>query len=52
MDGITAGYAAFTGVRAYDDSRQCANAVGLVRDWVSRHGGTHRMAAPGDRLFR
>ncbi|GHE74645.1 hypothetical protein CP980_01565 [Streptomyces vinaceus] len=29
-----------------------ANAVGLVRDWLNRHDGTHRMAARGDRLFR
>ncbi|MFJ3908491.1 PI-PLC domain-containing protein [Streptomyces vinaceus] len=52
VDGIIAGYGAFTGVREYDDSWQCANAIGLVRDWVNHHGGTHRMAAPGDRLFR
>ncbi|WP_405443882.1 phospholipase [Streptomyces avidinii] len=52
VDGIIAGYGAFTGVREYDDSWQCANAVGLVRDWVNRHSGTHRMAGPGDRLFR
>ncbi|WP_229343401.1 phospholipase [Streptomyces flavotricini] len=51
-DGIIAGYGAFTGVRAYDGSRQCANAVGLFRDRVGRHSGTHRMATPGDRLFR
>ncbi|MFF4424650.1 phospholipase [Streptomyces sp. NPDC001549] len=52
VDGIIAGYGAFTGVREYDDSWQCANSVGLIRDWVNRHGATHRMAAPGDRLFR
>ncbi|MCX4804305.1 phospholipase [Streptomyces sp. NPDC058682] len=52
VDGIIAGYGAFTGVREYDDSWQCANSVSLIRDWVGRHGGTHRMAAPGDRLFR
>ncbi|MEW1639577.1 phospholipase [Streptomyces sp. NPDC093801] len=52
VDGIIAGYGAFTGVREYDDAWQCANAVGLVRDWVDRHGATHRMATPGDRLFR
>ncbi|WP_331738158.1 glycerophosphodiester phosphodiesterase family protein [Streptomyces sp. NBC_01276] len=51
VDGIIAGYGAFTGVREYDDSWQCANAVNLVRDWVNRHGGTHRMATAGDRLF-
>ncbi|MEU3572942.1 phospholipase [Kitasatospora sp. NPDC036755] len=52
VDGIIAGYGAFTGVREYDNSWQCANAVNLVRDWVNRHSGTHRMAAAGDRLFR
>ncbi|WP_241002357.1 phospholipase [Streptomyces sp. CB01881] len=52
VDGIIAGYGAFTGVREYDDSWQCANAVNLVRDWVNRHGATHRMATSGDRLFR
>ncbi|WP_327130548.1 hypothetical protein OG311_03380 [Streptomyces sp. NBC_01343] len=52
VDGIIAGYGAFTGVREYDDGWQCANAVGLVRDWVGRHSGAHRMATPGDRLFR
>ncbi|MET8751944.1 phospholipase [Streptomyces sp. NPDC004667] len=52
VDGIIAGYGAFTGVREYDDSWQCANAVNLVRDWVNHHGGTHRMATSGDRLFR
>ncbi|MER6488845.1 phospholipase [Streptomyces virginiae] len=51
-DGIIAGYGAFTGVREYDDSWQCANSISLIRDWVNRHGGTHRMAGPGDRLFR
>ncbi|MFI6148752.1 hypothetical protein [Streptomyces sp. NPDC051109] len=51
-NGIIAGYGAFTGVREYDDSRQCANAVNLVRDRVNRHGGTHRMATPGDHLFK
>ncbi|MFE9846441.1 PI-PLC domain-containing protein [Streptomyces goshikiensis] len=52
VDGIIAGYGAFTGVREYDDSWQCANSIGLIRDWANRHGGTHRMAGPGDRLFR
>ncbi|MFF2194820.1 phospholipase [Streptomyces sp. NPDC058157] len=52
VDGIIAGYGAFTGVREYDDTWQCANAVGLIRDWVTRHPTTHRMATPGDRLFR
>ncbi|WP_285549371.1 hypothetical protein [Streptomyces lavendulae] len=52
VDGIIAGYGAFTGVREYDDGWQCANSVGLIRDWVNRHGGTHRMAVPGDPLFR
>ncbi|WP_237296532.1 hypothetical protein [Streptomyces sp. 3211] len=52
VDGIIAGYGSFTGVREYDDSWQCANSIGLIRDWVNRHGGTHRMAVPGDRLFR
>ncbi|KJS53171.1 phospholipase D [Streptomyces rubellomurinus subsp. indigoferus] len=52
VDGIIAGYGAFTGVREYDNSWQCANAVNLVRDWVNRHGATHRMATSGDRLFR
>ncbi|MFG3280477.1 phospholipase [Streptomyces sp. NPDC048111] len=52
VDGIIAGYGAFTGVREYDDSWQCANAINLVRDWVNRHGSTHRMATSSDRLFR
>ncbi|MGW1073332.1 hypothetical protein [Streptomyces sp. NPDC002537] len=52
MDGIIAGYGAITGVREYGNGRQCANAVGLVRDWVNRHSATHRMATGGDRLFR
>ncbi|MFF4409154.1 hypothetical protein [Streptomyces sp. NPDC001404] len=52
MDGIIAGYGAFTGVREYDDNWKCANAIKLVRDWVNRHGSTHRMATSGDRLFR
>ncbi|MFD0527373.1 hypothetical protein ACFQ1I_09150 [Kitasatospora arboriphila] len=52
VDGIIAGYGAFTGVREYDRSWQCANAVDLVRDWVNRHGSTHRMANAGDRMFR
>ncbi|MEV6734371.1 glycerophosphodiester phosphodiesterase family protein [Streptomyces sp. NPDC051364] len=52
VDGIIAGYGAFTGVREYDDSWQCANSISLIRDWVNRHSGTHRMATPGDRLFR
>ncbi|MEV0537280.1 phospholipase [Kitasatospora sp. NPDC050463] len=52
VDGIIAGYGSFTGVREYDDSWQCANAIGLVRDWVGRHSTTHRMATAGDRLFR
>ncbi|MFG3054515.1 phospholipase [Kitasatospora sp. NPDC048239] len=52
VDGIIAGYGSFTGVREYDRSWQCANAVNLVRDWAARHGSTHRMAVSGDRLFR
>ncbi|MFH9354891.1 phospholipase [Kitasatospora sp. NPDC017646] len=52
VDGIIAGYGAFTGVREYDDSWQCANAINLVRDWVNHHSNTHRMANSGDRLFR
>ncbi|MBD0672440.1 phospholipase [Streptomyces sp. CBMA156] len=52
VDGIIAGYGAFTGVREYDNGWQCANAVNLVKDWVNRHGVTHRMATSGDRLFR
>ncbi|MFD8757246.1 phospholipase [Kitasatospora sp. NPDC059577] len=52
VDGIIAGYGAFTGVREYDDSWQCANAINLVRDWVNHHGSTHRMATSGDRMFR
>ncbi|MER7823122.1 phospholipase [Streptomyces sp. NPDC096097] len=51
VDGITAGHGAFTGVREYDGGRQCADSVNLIRDRVNRHAGTHRMAAPGDRLF-
>ncbi len=51
VDGIIAGYGAFTGVREYDGGWQCANSVALIRDWVNRHSGTHRMAGPGDRLF-
>lgn len=52
VDGIIAGYGAFTGVREYDDSWQCANSINLIRDWVNRHGSTHRMATSADRLFR
>ncbi|MEU4345974.1 glycerophosphodiester phosphodiesterase family protein [Streptomyces sp. NPDC023838] len=52
VDGIIAGYGAFTGVREYDDSWQCANAINLVRDWVNRHSTTHRMATSSDRLFK
>ncbi|MFE2523204.1 phospholipase [Streptomyces sp. NPDC059382] len=52
VDGIIAGYGAFTGVREYDDSWQCANSITLIRDWVNRHGSTHRMATSADRLFR
>ncbi|PBC71046.1 hypothetical protein BX265_5614 [Streptomyces sp. TLI_235] len=52
VDGIIAGYGAFAGVREYDGSWQCANAVNLVRDWVNRHGATRRMATGGDSLFR
>ncbi|MEU5145690.1 phospholipase [Streptomyces yangpuensis] len=52
VDGIIAGYGSFTGVREYDDSWQCANSISLIRDWVNRNGGTHRMATSGDRLFR
>ncbi|GCD32536.1 phospholipase D [Streptomyces chrestomyceticus JCM 4735] len=52
VDGIIAGYAAFTGEREYDNSWQCANAINLIRDWVNRHSGSHRMANSGDRLFR
>ncbi len=51
VDGIIAGYGAFTGVRDYDNSWQCANAINLIRDWVNRHSGTHRMANSGDRMF-
>ncbi|GAA2750771.1 phospholipase [Kitasatospora cinereorecta] len=51
VDGIIAGYGAFTGVREYDSGWQCANAVNLVRDWVNRHSSTHRMATGADRLF-
>ncbi|MGW4898362.1 phospholipase [Kitasatospora sp. NPDC004240] len=52
VDGIIAGYGSFTGVREYDNGWQCANAVNLIRDWVNRHGSTHRMATAGDRLFQ
>ncbi|MEU7164467.1 phospholipase [Streptomyces morookaense] len=52
VDGIIAGYGAFTGVREYDDNWKCANAIKLVRDWVNRHSATHRMATSGDRLFK
>ncbi|MEV7186932.1 hypothetical protein [Kitasatospora sp. NPDC093102] len=52
VDGIIAGYGAFTGVREYDNTWQGANAVNLVRDWVKRHSGTYRMATSGDRLFK
>ncbi|MEV0280239.1 phospholipase [Streptomyces sp. NPDC050610] len=51
VDGIIAGYGAFTGVRDYDNSWQCANSIALIRDWVNRHSGTHRMADSGDRMF-
>ncbi|WP_235438980.1 CorA family divalent cation transporter [Streptomyces yangpuensis] len=52
VDGIIAGYGSFTGVREYDDSWQCANSISLIRDWLNRSSGTHRMATSGDRLFR
>jgi len=52
VDGIIAGYGAFNGVKEYDESWECANAIGLIRDWVNRHSGTHRMATSGDRIFR
>jgi hypothetical protein len=52
VDGIIAGYGAFNGVREYDESWECANAIGLIRDWVSRHSSTHRMATSEDRMFR
>lgn len=52
VDGIVAGYGAFTGVPEYGNGWQCANAVNLVRDQVNRHGATHRMAVAGDGLFR
>ncbi|MET9361764.1 phospholipase [Streptomyces sp. NPDC006632] len=51
VDGIIAGYGAFTGVREYDDNWKCANAINLIRDWVGKHGSTHRMATSSDRLF-
>ncbi|WP_030674439.1 phospholipase D [Streptomyces rimosus] len=52
VDGIIAGYANSTGEREYDNSWQCANAINAIRDWVNRHGATHRMANSGDRLFK
>lgn len=52
VDGIIAGYGAFTGVREYDDRWECANAIAHIRNWVNRHSDTHRMATSGDRLFR
>ncbi|KAA6224007.1 phospholipase [Streptomyces albofaciens JCM 4342] len=52
VDGIIAGYANSTGEREYDNGWQCANAINAIRDWVNRHGATHRMANSGDRLFK
>ncbi|MFH8347580.1 phospholipase [Streptomyces sp. NPDC018045] len=52
VDGIIAGYGNFTGEHEYDSGWQCANAINLIRDWVNRHGATHRMANSGDRLFK
>ncbi|MGW2367540.1 hypothetical protein ACWCZ5_18395 [Streptomyces sp. NPDC001667] len=52
VDGIIAGYGAFTGVREYDNSWKCANAIKLIRDWVGHHSTTHRMATSKDRLFK
>jgi hypothetical protein len=51
LDGIIAGYGESTGLKDYADTPECAKAIGLVRDWVSRHGSTHRLATGKDRLF-
>ncbi|MFI8363863.1 phospholipase [Streptomyces sp. NPDC085612] len=52
FDRSGSGFPAGRRVMDYGDSWQCANSITLIRDWVNRHGATHRMAAPGDRMFR
>ncbi|MBB5121862.1 hypothetical protein [Streptomyces eurocidicus] len=52
VDGVIAGYGNLTGEHEYDSGRQCANTIGLVRDWVNPHSATHCMATSGDRLFK
>ncbi|GAA1991316.1 hypothetical protein [Amycolatopsis minnesotensis] len=51
VDGIIAGYADNTGAKDYADTPECAKAIALVKDWVSGHSPTHRMATGADRLF-
>ncbi|QWF78956.1 hypothetical protein [Amycolatopsis sp. CA-230715] len=51
VDGVIAGYADNTGAKDYADTKECADAIALVRDWVNGHGSTHRMANTADRLF-
>ncbi|AHH98905.1 hypothetical protein GCM10010174_47830 [Kutzneria viridogrisea] len=51
VNGIIAGWAKDQ-VTEYNDTWQCSQSIAAIRDWVGKHGGTHRMANPGDRLFR
>ncbi|MFD9894699.1 hypothetical protein ACFWY9_35580 [Amycolatopsis sp. NPDC059027] len=51
VNGIIAGWAKDQ-VTEYNDGWQCSQSIAAIRTWVSRHGATHRMATPGDRLFR
>ncbi|MEV7551446.1 hypothetical protein AB0N89_17635 [Amycolatopsis sp. NPDC089917] len=50
VDGIIVGWAKDQ-VTEYNDGKECAESVALVRHWVAKHGGTHRMANGNDRLF-
>lgn len=51
VNGIIAGWAKHR-VTEYNDGWECSQSIAAVRNWVAQHGGTHRMANPGDRLFR
>ncbi|WP_218134623.1 hypothetical protein [Amycolatopsis xylanica] len=50
VDGIIAGWAK-NQVTEYNDGWQCSQSIAAVRDWVAKHGATHRMATPNDLLF-
>ncbi|MFB9907845.1 hypothetical protein [Allokutzneria oryzae] len=51
VDGIIAGWAKHR-VTEYNDGWECAQSIGAVLSWVSRHSTTHRMATASDQLFR